>query len=294
MKILIAGANGNLGQSLATALTNTHINFVALSQRELDITFQSDVIRCLKEHKPTVIINAAAYTRVEDAENESSMAYQVNNDGAKNLAHAAKLIQAAIFHISTDYVFAGDSTKPYQESSLAQPQTIYGQSKLAGEIAVTQANEQHIILRTSWLFSEYGNNFVRTMLRLGKEHNQLNIVSDQQGAPTYAGDLANTLIQLAQQYDRDKQLPWGTYHYSGAPYTNWYEFAVAIFQQAKRQGIDPSSIPDINPISSRDYPTHVKRPLNSRLDCSKIQNTFGIASSNWQAALQNLSAFYNN
>lgn len=291
MKIFITGAGGNLGQSLVKALTNTDIKFLALPHTELDITNQQAVIACANDYRPDIIINAAAYTLVEKAEDEYETAHQINGEGAKNLAQAAQLINAAIFHISTDYVFAGDASTPYQEHSPAQPQTIYGQSKLAGELAVKETNPRHIILRTSWLFSEYGNNFLRTLLQLGKERQVLDIVNDQRGAPTYAGDLAMVLLQLAKNYHRDQQLPWGTYHYCGAPYLSWYEFAIAIFQQAAAQGLYTTPIPIINPISSKDYPTQVQRPLNSQLDCRKIQSTFGIAPRDWQAALRDLSAF---
>ncbi len=291
MKIFISGKNGNLGQSLIKELANTNLDFLALNRDELDITDRQAVIASVNNYRPDIIINTAAYTQVEKAELEPAIAYQTNCNGAKNLADAARLVNAPIFHISTDYIFSGDGIAPYKEQSPAKPHTVYGQSKLAGELAITKNNPHHIILRTSWLFSEYGNNFLRTILRLGKEQQELSVVMDQRGSPTYAGDLSRVLIQLAQRYRHKKKLPWGTYHYSGAPYVSWYEFTLAIVEQAVRQEILVSS-PVIKPICSSDYPSRVKRPLNSRLDCHKIHDIFGIAPSNWHAVLHNrLAAF---
>lgn len=291
MKILVTGAGGNLGQSLQKALTNYDLHFLALTRTELDITDQQAIIDITKNYRPDIIINTAAYTQVEAAETSPVLAFKINCDGAKNVAYAARMIQAPIFHLSTDYVFSGEASEPYAENSPTNPKTVYGQSKLAGEQAVAEINPRHIILRTSWLFSEYGNNFLRTMLRLGKEKTSLSIVMDQLGAPTYAGDLSLALIQLIRRYKYHQEQPWGIYHYSGTPYTSWYEFAIFIFQQASTQGIYNSTAPTINPIHSRDYPSIVKRPLNSQLDCRKIQTAFGIAPSNWQAALKNLRDF---
>jgi len=291
MKILVTGANGQVGYCLRQQLHLTAIPFKAVTREQLDITNADAVAQYIDEYQPTIVINAAAHTAVDKAESDQENALRINRDGAANLAQASASLGAAIFHISTDYVYSGDSDRPYCEDDATAPQGVYGHSKLNGEIAVAQANPKHIILRTAWVFGEHGNNFVKTMIRLGRTRDSLGIVADQQGGPTYAGDIASALIEIARQYANTGNVSWGIYHYSGMPHTNWYEFARAIFQQVENAGIYDKPIPILNAINTADYPTPAKRPANSRLDCRKIQSTFGIVPSDWMAALNNINAY---
>lgn len=291
MTIIITGANGQVGQSLVRQLVSAAIPHIALTRAQLDISDTDAVNQCFALHNPGIVINAAAYTSVDKAEAEPDAAYRINRDGAANLAQASAAIGAALLHISTDYVFAGDNQHAHKENDPTSPQSVYGHSKLAGELAVAQGNTKHIILRTAWVFGEQGNNFVKTMLRLGRTHQRLGIVADQQGGPTYAGDIAAALITIARQYQQQGDIPWGTYHYSGAPHCSWYEFACAIFAQAESAQIYNHAIPILAPITSGEYPTPAARPANSRLNCAKIQQTFGIIPSDWRTALNSLTAY---
>lgn len=291
MKILVTGANGQVGYCLKQQLRDSNCEFIALTRAELDISDAQAVESVVKQMQPDVIINAAAYTAVDKAEQESELAFAINREGPANLARAAKQINAAILHISTDYVFAGDAAGSYSENAPTAPQGVYGQSKLEGEQAVMAANDKHIVLRTAWVFGEHGNNFVKTMIRLGSNRDTLSIVADQEGGPTYAGDIAKALIAITQQYADGKSIAWGIYHYSGLPHVNWFGFAQHIFTEVERAGIYPKAIPELNAITTTDYPTPAKRPANSKLNCSKLEEVFGIKPSNWQSALKNISAY---
>lgn len=291
MKVLVTGANGQVGYCLQQQLKTAGIKYRALTREELDIGDARAALQVVTSYQPDIIMNAAAYTAVDKAEYDQDNAFCINRDGAANLARASAEINAAIFHISTDYVFAGNKEQPYHEGDITTPLGVYGQSKLAGESSVIEENPKHIILRTAWVFGEHGNNFVKTMIRLGRTRDTLSIVADQHGGPTYAGDIANTLIEIAHQYMLNRDIPWGIYHYSGFPYTSWYEFARTIFQRLENTGIYDKPIPTLNAITTADYPTPAKRPANSRLNSSKIQDTFGIASSDWQKALNNIRAY---
>ena len=290
MKILIAGKNGQVGSCLVDLLeAQTELTFLALGREELDIADRIQVDKIVSEFQPNIIINAAAYTAVDKAEQESELANAINRDGPHNLAHAANNINAAIIHISTDYVFNGDSIESYTESDTTAPQGEYGRSKLAGEQAVAQACSKHIILRTAWVFGEHGNNFVKTMLRLAKTRESLGVVADQIGGPTYAGDIANAILTISKQIARDSHV-YGIYHFSGFPHVNWHTFAEKIFEIALEQNVLVQPI-HVNPITTLDYPTPAKRPSNSRLNCDKIHNEFGIKQSDWQAALVRIKEY---
>ncbi|MFT5634693.1 MAG: dTDP-4-dehydrorhamnose reductase [Cognaticolwellia sp.] len=290
MKILIAGKNGQVGRCLVDLLeAQTELTFLALDREELDITDPIQVDKIVSEFQPNIIINAAAYTAVDKAEQESELANAINRDGPHNLAAAANKINAAIIHISTDYVFDGDSAESYTESDVTVPQGEYGRSKLAGEHAVAQACPKHIILRTAWVFGEHGNNFVKTMLHLAKTRESLGVVADQFGGPTYAGDIANAILTISKQIARDSHA-YGIYHYSGFPHVNWHTFAEKIFDIALEQDVLKQLI-QVNPITTLDYPTPAKRPANSRLNCDKIHNVFGIKQSDWQAALVRIKEY---
>lgn len=283
MRILVVGKNGQLGQHLVKKLTLENEVF-AVDSQELDITDKLAVDTHVLQCYPDIIINAAAYNGVEQAENEIEQAFQVNKEGVSFLAQAAKDIGAVIIHISTDYVFDGNKAVPYKESDDAFPQNIYGKSKLAGEGEVIQICPQHLIIRTAWLFSEQPHNFVGTMLKLGLTHDELSIVNDQWGGPTYAGDLANAIAHIVEQFKQTGTLDWGVYHFSGWPHVTWYQFAECIFDQAYEQKII-AKLPILCAISTEMYPSNVSRPANSKLDCTKLEKHFNIAMSDWSKAL---------
>ena len=290
MKVLVTGSNGQVGYCLVQQLRQQNADFLALDRDQLDITQRQAVWQTVSDYRPDVIINAAAYTAVDKAESEVEQAFAINRDGAAYLAEAAQQIGAAMLHISTDYVFDGQATQPYTETDATAPQGVYGQSKLAGEQAVLAACSRSIILRTAWVFGEHGHNFVKTMLRLGRERDSLGIVSDQHGAPTYAGDIAAALLHIAHHITQGKPTEYGIYHFSGKPYVSWYQFAEAIFQQAQQQGI-LANTPQLLAIATPDYPTPAKRPANSCLQLDKIQQAFGISPSDWQQALTQLAPY---
>jgi dTDP-4-dehydrorhamnose reductase len=291
MRVLITGSRGQVGHCLTEQLRNyTDAQFLVLDSKGLDITDQSAVQAAVNCFKPTIIINAAAYTAVDRAEDEVDLAYAINRDGPKFLAEAAQSVNAAILHISTDYVFSGEKIGLYEEFDIPAPQNIYGESKLAGEQAIIKACDKHIILRTAWVFGEAGNNFVKTMLRLGKEHKALSIVGDQFGGPTYAGDIASVLVTIAKTLSNGDNDKYGIYHYSGFPHISWFEFAQEIFKNAKEQNI-LDNIPTLTAITTAEYPTPAKRPANSTLATNKITDIFAIEASDWKLAISNLEPY---
>ncbi|WP_283709991.1 dTDP-4-dehydrorhamnose reductase [Pseudoalteromonas prydzensis] len=290
MKILITGKNGQVGSCLVSQLQSmSSVSFLALSRDELDITNAEQVDNVVNEYKPSVIINAAAYTAVDKAESEHELAHAINCLGPKNLAKAATNVNAAIIHISTDYVYAGDKLGPYSELDQVDPQGVYGQTKLAGELAVMKECPAHVILRTAWVFSEFGNNFVKTMLRLAQTRDTLGVVSDQFGGPTYAKDIASAILKIAQHIEQGST-KFGVYNYSGYPHVSWQEFAKQIFESALTHSIIAAPIV-VDGIATADYPTPAKRPANSKLDCSKIASDFNIAPSDWLSTLNNIQQY---
>ncbi|ELI5735287.1 dTDP-4-dehydrorhamnose reductase [Vibrio fluvialis] len=289
MRVLITGCNGQVGHCLTERLKNK-AEILALDYEGLDITDQLAVSKTVADFKPDYIINAAAHTAVDRAEQEVELSNAINRDGPQYLAQAAENCGAVMLHISTDYVFDGEGEKPYIESDQTAPQGVYGQSKLAGEQAVADECRKHLILRTAWVFGEHGNNFVKTMLRLAQTIDELNIVGDQFGGPTYAGDIADALIAMIDYIEQGQEPVWGVYHFAGMPYASWYEFADRIFQLAEAKGV-LAKLPKIVSIPTSEYPTPAKRPANSRLDCSKIENQFGIKPSDWNSALEHIQAY---
>lgn len=289
MKILITGSNGQVGYCLTERLKGK-ATVLALDYDGLDITDEKAVQKIVADFNPDYIVNAAAHTAVDRAEQEVELSYAINKNGPMYLAQAANGCGAIILHISTDYVFDGEGDVPYQEIDCTHPQGIYGQSKLAGEIAVAEYCPRHLILRTAWVFGEHGNNFVKTMLRLAQSRDELSIVCDQVGGPTYAGDIADALITMVQYVEQCKTPKWGVYHFSGMPYASWYDFAGKVFELAEQhQVID--KLPTLTAIPTSAYPTPAKRPSNSRLNCSQIENQFGIKPSDWYTALNNIQAY---
>lgn len=288
-KFLITGAKGQVGYCLTQQLQGKH-EILAVDRDELDITDQSAVKNAVENFHPDVIINAAAHTAVDRAETEVELSEAINVKGPRYLAEAAKDVGATILHISTDYVFDGQREGKYKETDATDPQAVYGKTKLEGEQAVAKANDKFIVLRTAWVFGEHGNNFVKTMLRLAKTRDTLGVVADQIGGPTYAGDIAASLIQIAEKIIAGEDVQYGIYHFTGEPYVSWCDFAKAIFDEAVSQNILEKA-PHVNAITTADYPTPAKRPANSCLDLTKIQRVFGIQPSNWQKALKNIKAY---
>lgn len=288
-KFLITGANGQVGYCLTQQLQGKH-EILAVDRDELDITDERSVQKTIENFRPDVIINAAAHTAVDRAETEVELSEAINVKGPQYLAEAAKGVGATILHISTDYVFDGQREGKYKETDATDPQGVYGKTKLEGEQAVAKANDKFIVLRTAWVFGEHGNNFVKTMLRLAKTRDTLGVVADQIGGPTYAGDIAASLIQIAEKIIAGEDVQYGIYHFTGEPYVSWCDFAKAIFAEAVSQKVLDKA-PIVNSITTADYPTPAKRPANSCLDLTKIQQVFGVQPSNWQKALKNIKAY---
>lgn len=272
--VLVAGANGQLGSEIRELASDT--SFVFTYSSELDITDQTKVRDFVEANRIKTIINCAAYTAVDKAESDEMRADQVNHLAVKNLAIICKELDIKLVHISTDYVFDGTNYKPYIESDQTNPQSVYGKTKLAGERAILETNPANsIIIRTSWVYSSYGNNFVKTMLRLGKERELLGVVYDQIGTPTYARDLAKAIVEMLPKISSDQV---EIYHYSNEGVLSWYDFAKEIMKMAKLEC-------KINPIKSFEYPAPAKRPHYSLLDKSKIKLHFGIEIPYWKDSL---------
>ncbi|GEA52831.1 NAD(P)-dependent oxidoreductase [Vibrio inusitatus NBRC 102082] len=287
MRVLVTGCDGQVGRSLMERMPENW-DVVAQNKRQLDITDHDAVLKALQDIKPQYVINAAAYTLVDKAEDESSKCFSINRDGARNLALGSQKIDAVMLHLSTDYVYSGRKIGPYTEFDTPEPLSVYGKSKLEGELAIAESHSKHIIVRTSWVFSEYGNNFVKTMLRLGLTHQELSIVDDQFGGPTYAGDLAEALLSIIDSLEQGN-LGYGLYHLAGLPVVTWRGFADTVFKQAIKSDITGSM--EIKGIAAHQYQTKAKRPSNSRLCCDKIYQQFRIKPSDWKSALNDISKY---
>lgn len=276
--VWVIGANGQLGSEIRElAASQTGKTFVFTDLDELDITDHGAVAHFVAENSIDALINCAAYTAVDKAETEVEKADNINHLAVANLARIAKAEGLAFVHISTDYVFDGTASEPYKETDMPNPKTIYGKTKLDGENAILKINPARtVIIRTSWVYSSYGANFVKTMLRLGKEGEELNVVHDQVGRPTSAGDLAAVVLQLLPLLTNEDV---GVYHYANTGQCSWYEFANAIF------GISQRPV-KANPIPTTEYPTAAKRPMYSVLDTEKIKKDFGLEIPEWEEALQ--------
>jgi dTDP-4-dehydrorhamnose reductase len=283
MRILLTGKNGQLGRCFQDVLIGTSHELFAYGSAELNISDTWLVAAVVQQVKPDVIVNAAAYTAVDKAESDAEKAYLVNATGPELLAKQAAALNIPLIHVSTDYVFDGDAIEPYLPSDDTNPQGVYGASKLAGELNIAAVCDKHIILRTAWVFSEYGHNFVKTMVRLAKERDQLSVVADQYGCPTYAGDLAKAILLICEQHEQGKALTWGIYHYCGDTPTSWHGFARAIFTKAESLGVIEKR-PQLTAISSDQYPTPAKRPEYSVLS-TKALNEIGVEISPWSDGL---------
>lgn len=279
--ILITGANGQLGSEIRKISEQyPELKFSFTDVAELDITSAEKVADFLSEFKPEFLVNCAAYTAVDKAETDESTATLLNATAVGILAEQSAKIGCKMIHISTDYVFNGNGPRPYKEDNLVDPQSAYGQTKLQGEILCQQNNPESLIIRTSWLYSAFGNNFVKTMLRLGNERTELGIVADQIGSPTNAADLASAILTIISSVlNQTKSFIPGIYHYSNEGVASWYDFTKAIFEIV---GINCL----VKPISSEDYPSPVQRPAYSVMDKSKIKATFGLQIPHWRDSLK--------
>ncbi|MEZ4786908.1 MAG: dTDP-4-dehydrorhamnose reductase [Flavobacterium haoranii] len=285
MVVLVTGGNGQLGQALQSVAGNyPSIDFVFCNSSQLDITNLEQCRTVFNQFKPNFCINTAAYTAVDKAESEPEKAFDINVKGTENLAKVCKEFDVTLLHISTDFVFSGDfstpleMTKGYTETDKPNPTGVYGLTKLQGEQSIQNIWEKHFIIRTSWVYSEFGNNFMKTMLRLASERESLSVVKDQIGTPTYAVDLANALINIISHAELVEASIFGIYNFSNEGQCSWYEFAKEIFAQ---KGIKIN----LNPIPTSAYPTPAKRPGYSVLDKTKIKTIFGLTINNWEDSL---------
>ena len=287
MRILVTGAKGQIGSELISHGQEMGFQMIAASHSKLDITIAEAVNRYISSQNPDIVINGASYTAVDKAEDEYELAYAINGDGPAHLAKACAKSEIPLLHISTDYIFDGTNKDPYHEDDCPNPMGVYGKSKLAGEIAVKSILKQHFILRVAWVFGATGNNFVHTMLSMGRERDELKVVADQYGCPTWSEDIARVLLTIAERYQKREIIPWGTYHYAGEPVTTWFNFAQAIFAETSILGMLEKS-PRVKAISTEEYPTKLKRPKNTALNCQKIQGLIAIPQPDWHIGLSNV------
>lgn len=281
MNILVTGSNGQLGSEIKDLVANyKQFSFFFMDLPDLDICNSSQLDTFFKNNKINVVINCAAYTFVDKAEHDLDIAKKVNVEGVSNLIKALDKIDGKLIHISTDYVFDGYNSQPYLESDAVNPIGIYGKTKRAGELAVLNSNIDALVIRTSWLYSSYGNNFTKTMLRLGGERDSLNVICDQVGTPTYAKNLATTCLEIiSRHYSTNISKKGNLYHYSNEGVASWYDFAISIMEFA---GLNCK----VKPIQTKDYPTLAKRPQYSVLNKTKIKEDFKIEIPYWKDSLK--------
>ncbi len=284
--ILVFGRNGQVATELRRAEWPEGYKVGSIGREYLDLaTAPVETISDVLSNANTALaINAAAYTAVDQAEQEQDAASALNTFAPRRIAEACAKMAIPLIHLSTDYVFDGEKTEPYLETDETRPLGIYGATKLAGEKAVQAIIPQHIILRTAWVYSPHGKNFVKTMLRLGRERDELTVVNDQWGAPTSAAEIARALVQVSSRIVGEGAQDWGLFHFTAAGRTSWYDFAREIFRQAQAAGAKPG--PRISPIPATDYPTPAARPQNSVLDCLKIEAAYGVHAEPWQQGLK--------
>lgn len=289
-KILLTGVNGQVGHALKTRLLEYEL--FALSREQLDLSSAHDIRRVVREIKPALIINPAAYTAVDKAETEPELAYAINATAPQTLAEEAARLNAAFIHFSTDYVYDGTKVAPYLEGDAVHPVCVYGKSKLAGEEAIRAVGLPHLILRTSWVYGVYGKNFLKTILHQASERGSLRIVADQFGAPTSSESIAEGVVKLLNVWQPDMENQTGVYHFTNSGSTSWYGFACEIINEYNRLAISRNwpalkvSIDNVVAITTADYPTLALRPANSRLDNTKLKKMFNVELPSWQQGLQ--------
>lgn len=284
-KILLTGKSGQLGQDLQPLLPQFG-EVIALGKDQLDLSNPDQIRECINTHQPDLIINAGAYTAVDQAESESALAHAINGDAPTILAQCAQDIGARLVHISTDYVFDGQNNQPYTEEDPPHPMGVYGASKLAGEVGIQNNCHNYIILRTAWVYGVHGKkNFVKTMLRLGRERDALNVVSDQVGSPSWTYDIAQAIVGLIANLPTSPLQE--IYHFTNSGVTSWYDFSLAIFEEAAGFGF-PIKIQRVSPISTAEYPTPAKRPPYSVLSGEKIAKVLGTRPPQWRVSLREM------
>lgn len=285
MTILVTGANGQVGFELQRALSPLG-KVVALSRSECDLSDLQSLRDCIRRVAPSLIVNAAAYTAVDKAESDQLMAQRINGDALAVIGEAAKALGAGVIHYSTDYVFDGSKPSAYVETDMIGPLGVYGASKLAGEQALAASGADYWIFRTCWVYGLHGQNFMKTMLRLGKSRDSLSVVADQFGAPTSAALIADITAQVVAAISRGQPIAQGIYHLSASGRTSWHGYACHLLARAKRRGLSLAvNVDDIRAIPTADYPTPARRPANSALDCSKLEVALGIQMPMWTAAV---------
>jgi len=268
-------------------LLQAKLSVIGVDKLELDITESDTTFSFLKNADPELVINCAAYTAVERSEIETDLAFAVNRNGSANLAGACQYLGIPLVHISTDYVFDGNSERPYREDDPVNPINVYGQSKWEGEEAIRSQLNEHLIIRTAWLYGVHGQNFVKTIKKLVNERENMRVVTDQYGCPTWTKDLVEAIGVIVNRILEDKKkIQWGTYHYCGRGYTTWYAFAIAIIEEIQNQA--PVKVTSVTPVNSSEYPTPICRPVNSALDCRKISINFGIQTHPWKESLKKM------
>lgn len=283
-RVLVIGAYGMLGRDLLQSLEESGFTPLGWDLEHIDITQPADVRTKLQEASTDLVINCAAYTAVDRAESEAELSFSVNRDGAANLAEVCAVRQIPLIHISTDYVFDGEADRPYREDDPANPMGVYALSKWQGEEAVRQRLAEHLIVRTAWLYGVHGHNFVKTILRLAREREELRVVADQHGCPTWTVDLADALVTLVRRVFADRTaVPWGTYHFCGGGQTTWHGFASAIVDAARHR--ESLRVQRVVRIATTEYPLPAPRPAWAVLDCGKIAAAFGIVPRSWQKGL---------
>ncbi len=284
MTILIIGCKGQVGTELCIQMEKLKTGFISVDLPEIDITDPFSVEKYMGLPQVQLVINAAAYTAVDKAESDPENAFAVNAKGPGLIAQFCKNKNIPFIHISTDYVFDGTKNSPYLENDTVSPAGVYGKSKAEGDALIQRILEKHVIIRTSWLCSAHGANFVKTMLRMGREKETIKVVNDQKGCPTFASDLAEAIITITDRYFENKDLPWGIYHYCGKGETTWFAFAEQIFTLAGRN--HTFKLKSLLPIPTSEYPTPTRRPMNSVLNCTKIMENFGIQPKPWKESLE--------
>ena len=284
MKIVLLGKNGQVGSNILKKNKDYLFNLFSFSRRELDISNFQDFESKINIIKPDVIVNATAYKFVDLAEENETEAFKVNQDALDFISTFCNKLNIPLIHISTDFVFDGNSSQPYKEDDKVNPLNIYGKSKVGGEDVIKKNLDKHIIIRTSWVFSEIGSNFLKTILKLLETKKSISIVNNQIGSPTSANSISDIIMKILKIYSNNKSLKWGTYHFSGYPYCSWYEFANEISSQyLKFSG--SLNCASLVPIDSNSYNSKALRPKNSRLNCSKINKIFGFKQDDWKESL---------
>jgi dTDP-4-dehydrorhamnose reductase len=278
MRIFVTGREGQVARSLAEA-SHPGVEMVFAGRPEFDLEAPDSIASAIQSARPDVVVSAAAYTAVDKAEDEPERAFAINATGAGAVAEAAAEAGAAIIHLSTDYVFSGDKLGDYDETDETNPLGVYGRSKLAGEHAVAAANSRHVILRTAWVYSPFGRNFVKTMLALAATRDSIRVVADQWGNPTSAADIADGILEIARALPSHDQSHYGIFHLAGRGRTNWSGFARHVFAVSKGCG---GPFAEVEDIGTQDYPTRARRPANSLLSCAKLEHVFGWRPPGWQ------------